>query len=818
MAPGLLVTELGMDGLWRDLRYGARRLAKAPALAIVASLTLGLAVAANGMIFSLLDALFFRPPAVERPESLARLYTGVPESPRDRTSFPDFEVYRAELSAFSTLVASGRRGPLLRVDEEAEMVLAEVVSRNYFDALGIQPLLGGAWRPDVREPTDETRVLISHDLWQRRFGADPGIVGEPISLTGRNLVVGGVLPRAFRGLDRLLAVDVWISLDTWSSQMGSAAELAQRGNRWLDIWGRLAPEATAEQAAAECAVVADRLAQAHPETNAERGCAIALEMEQRRRQGVPVSALLFSLAGLVLLVCCANIANLLLAQAEARRREMATRSALGASRFRIARQVAAESLLLAGIGTLLGLTIAAWLLELLPALMPQTSLRLSLDFAVDARVAGFTAAAALVATVLFGAAPALRASRQGSMAALRASRSAEGGGRSWLTARNALVAAQVSACVVLLTASGLLIRSLAAAARIDPGFERKPMLVASINPGLSGYSREESLALLERLKERLEALPGIERASYAQRAPLSPTGGGAQVKVEAPATGAAPQDVKYNAVEPGYFATMGTRVLRGRAFEDLDRKGSRPVVVISRTMAERFWGDTDPVGDVLRTSGTEWQIVGVAEDVTINWLREPPEPYLYFPFAQRPRSEVAVLAETRGRAGPPEQAAAFRDVLRDTASGVPVLDLTTQDSLVRLSLYNELVYARLASALGAIGLLLAATGLFGVISYLVRTRTKEIGVRLALGAEPVRILTSFVRTGLALGAAGVAVGSSASLVLADLLSELLYGVSPRDPLSFLGAAGLMLLVTAVAALLPSRAALRVDPMQALRHD
>lgn len=809
-----------MSVVGQDFRYGARRLAKAPAVAIVAALTLGLAIAANSVIFSLLDALVYRPPAVEAPERLARLYTGGPDLPHDQTSSPDFESYRDQILALSQVFATGRRGALLRSGDEVENLMAEVVSRNYFEALGVAPAIGRSWRPDAADPSDEPLVVISHDLWRRRFESDPEIAGKPIRLNGRDLIIGGVLPQTFRGLDRLLAVDVWIRLDTWAARMGNAEELERRGLRWLDVWGRLAQGATTKQAGAECAVLATRLARSYPETNKDRACSVVLEMEQRRRAGLPAAALLASLAGLVLLVCCANIGALLLAQAEARRNEMATRSALGASRFRIARQVVAECLLLAAVGGVLGLVMASWLLDALPALMPQTSLRLSFGFAMDVRIVGFTSAVALLATALFGATPALHASRVDSMAVLRNERSVGGNGRSWWTARNALVTGQIAACVALLTASGLLIRNLYAAAQIHPGFERRPMLTASINPSMAGYGRDESVPLLNDLTEALRALPGVERASYAMRAPLSPIGGGVKVKVELP-SGNPPVEqpgvaVRYNAVESSYFETMGARVLRGRDFEPGDRQGSQPVVLVSKTMADRFWAGGDPVGNFVRVAEADWRIVGVVEDVKINRLREPAEPYLYFPFAQRPRGEATLLLETS--TVPSELADAVRNVLRRMAPGVPILELATQGQLLRLALYDELLYARLASTLGLLGLFLAATGLYGLISYLVRRRTNEIGLRLALGAPPRQVLSSFVRTGLVFGAAGIAVGSSASLAAADLLSGVLQGVSPRDPLSFLGAAGLVLIVTACASYLPARAVLRVDPMQALRHE
>jgi predicted permease len=356
--------------------------------------------------------------------------------------------------------------------------------------------------------------------------------------------------------------------------------------------------------------------------------------------------------------------------------------------------------------------------------------------------------------------------------------------------------------------------------RIPTGFERKPMLLLDINPGLAGYSREQTQLLLEDLRGRLESLPGAERVSYAMRAPLSPSGGGAAVEVSFPAVELAAQEpglkIKYNSVGPRYFTTMGTRILRGRAFEAQDGKAAEPVVLINQTMALRFWPEDDPIGEGIRVGDVNWQIVGVVEDAKINYLRERPEPYLYFPMAQRPRSEVTVLVETAL-----EPAALVDPVsatVRSIAPGVPILRLTTQDEMMHFALYDEHMYARLASTLGLLGLCLAATGLFGVISYLVRQRRHEIGIRLALGAQSRDVLMNFVKRGLTLSAVGIALGSSVSLFAADLLAPFLQGVSPRDPLSFLAAAGVVSLTAVLASYLPARRAAQVDPMEALRYE
>jgi len=804
-----------MGELRQDLRFGLSRLKKAPGVTIVAALALGLAIGANSTIFSLLDAMFFRPLPVENPERLVRLYTSSISSPEGRSSFPDYEDYLSGISSFSGLLASGRRGALLRRGDTTETILVEVVSRNYFEVLGTPLSFGTAWGPGPGAD-EQDLVVISRDLWSRRFGSDPEIVGKPIHLSGENLVVGAVAAPRFRGLDRLIAVEAWIRSDTWARRMNSRSDFERRDSRWLDVWGRLAQDASVDQAQAEASVAAAGLARRYPETNQDRTSLVLAEAAERRRNGLGLTALLMSLAGLALLVCCANIANLLLAQFEARRPEIATRLALGAPRLRIIRQAFTESLLLAAIGGAAGLLLAWRLIDLLPAMMPQTWIRLNLDFTADGRVVAFSVFVALTTTILFGAAPALHAGRVDLMSVLRGQGVLGSEASSKMNLQNVLVAGQIAACVVLLTTSGLFIQSLRRGLELKPGFERKPMLLLSLSPGLAGYDREATRAFYTELRQRLGALPGVETASYAMRAPLSMTGGGASVKAFFDDEGMA---IKYNSVGPRYFNVMGTRILRGRDFGSGDGREAPRVALVSATTARRFWPGRDPIGETIRigdSDRTAHEIVGVVEDVKINSIHEEPQPYLYFPFDQRPRSEatflIAASVEETALASP------VRATLRAVAPDVAVLDLTSQEELMRYALYTERTYAGLASALGTLGLFLAGTGLFGVISYLIGLRTNEIGIRIALGAQSADVLRTFVGRGLWLSSVGVAVGLCACLALTRLLSGFLYGVSPRDPMSFLGAALVVMLTAAFASYLPARRAAAINPVSALRQE
>ena len=460
-----------MSGLIQDLRYAVRMLAKSPGLTVVASLTLALAIGANSAIFSLVDALFLRPLPVHEPERLVRVYSETDKHRYDRLSHPDFVDYQEQASSFAGLIASGRRGGLLKVGDVAEALMIEVVSDNYFEVLGVEPSVGRSWTPNGDSRSADEGVIISHGLWNRRFGADPDIAGKPINLGGTSFTIGGVAPREFPGLNRLIATDAWVRFDTWVLMIKST-RAPNRDDRWLDIWGRLADGGTAEQAQAECSTIAARLAAAYPETNEGRTSLVEVEAERRRRRGLPLVVLLMSLAGLVVLVCCANLANLLLARSEVRRREMATRSALGAPRGRIVRQVLTESLLLSLAGAAGGLLLTWCLTEFLPTLMPQTSVRVNLNFVMDERVVVFTLFVALFTTFLFGSVPARHAARVAPISALRGRAGSSARRLSGLSVRNLLVVGQVAVCVVLLAASGLLVRSFLRAAAIPTGFDR----------------------------------------------------------------------------------------------------------------------------------------------------------------------------------------------------------------------------------------------------------------------------------------------------------------------------------------------------------
>lgn len=803
----------------QDLRYGIRLLLKTPRATAVAVASLALGMGLNSAVFSVVDGMFLRPPSIRQPEQLVWIYGRTPQGSSTSTSYLEYLDLRDQSNVFSGLVAQSRRGSLLRVDDEIEVVMTTVVSANHFSVLGAGTALGRAFSPELdSSPEKEPVVILSHGLWQRRFGSDPQIIGKSIPLFERNCTVVGVLPQSFRGLEGMIAPDIWLPATSWVAiTPGNRPELERRDSRIYEVLGRLRPGVTVEQAQAQLDTIARRLEQAYPATN--KGRRLSAVPETRRAAGrVRMSLLLMSIVGLVLLIACANVATLLLAQGESRRREIGVRLALGAGRRRVLRQLLTESLLLSLVGAALGLLLASWLMDLAPALMPAGPFRLRLDVRLDQRVGTFTLIASLVTALLFGLAPALRASKADVAPVLKGE---EPGRRSRrFSLWNVLAVGQIALSIVLLSASGLLLRSFLYTQQIDPGFDtKKNMLVIMMASGsLSGPRQAQ--ALFQRLAERLGSLPGVAHATYARRLLLAGSGGGATKEVSIPGVELPPGrdtvEIKFNQVADNYFATMGTRVARGRGIERRDGPDSLKVVLINETMARQFWPNQDPIGRWLRIGRFEHQIVGIVEDGKINQIHEAPEPFLYFAFAQMPPGEATLLVETAG--DPALLADAVKREMRSVDPKIVILSLMTMKQHMANALYMDRIPAVVSSGLAVLGMLLAAIGLYGVMSYAVNRRTHEFGVRLAMGAQERDVLGLVMRQGLKLALVGVPIGLAAALAATRVMSSFVYGVSPGDPLTFAASAVLVVAVGLLATEGPARRATKVDPVVALRHE
>ncbi len=796
----------------QDLRYGIRLLLKSPGFTTVAVASLALGIGVNSAVFSVVDGMFLRPLAVEKPEQLVWIYSRSPESRGLSTSYVEYLDLRDQTDAFSGLVAQSRRGSMLRVNDETEMVLTTVVSANYFSALGVRAALGRTFSSELdSSPAKDPVAILSYSLWQRRFGNDPQIVGKSIQLSERNCTVVGVMPRSFRGLERMVPPEIWLSTTGWVAiNPGNRPELERREVRVFNVLGRLRPGATPEQAQAQLDTIAGRLEQSYPATNKGRRLS-AVSEARLAADRFRSSLLLLSIVSLVLLIACANVATLLLAQGESRRREIGVRLALGAGRLRLLRQLLTESLLLSLLGAALGWLLASWLLDLAPALLPPGPLRI--DVRLDQRVGIFTLVASLVTALLFGLAPALQASKIDVAPVLKGEATGRRSPRFSLW--NVLSVGQIALATVLVSGSGLLLRSFLYSQSIDPGFDtKKNMLVVMLG------TPQRARALFQELGERVAALPGVTRTTYARRLLLAGSGGGAVKEVSIPGVelpgGREAVEIKYNQVADNYFATMGTRLVRGRSIDRRDGPDSLKVVVINEAMTRQFWPTEDPIGRWLRVGRVEYQIVGIVEDGRIIHVHDAPEPFLYFSFAQMPSGEGTLLVETAG--DPALLADAVKREMRSVDPKIAIFSMMTMKQHMAMALYADWIPAAISSGLAVLGMLLAAIGLYGVMSYAVSRRTHEFGIRLAMGAEGRDVLRLVMRQGLKLALVGIPIGLAGALAASRAMSSFIFGISPGDPLT-LGASSLVVIAVALLATqAPARRATKVDPLVALRQE
>jgi predicted permease len=798
-----------IENLIRDIRYGLRGLAKNLGFTGVAVLTLALGIGVTSTIFAVADAALLRSWPAKQPERLVRIIANTPQGPDEYFSFPESQELAAQGKSLEGVLAYSRHGQILHTASESRELLDEVVSPNYFSLLGTDPKLG--LRFDSAAKKHEQIVVISNSVWQRFFGADPQIIGKQISLTGSSYTVIGIAPPGFRGLSPFVPVELWVPLTTWGGENNRAV-------RDFELLGRLRPGVTAEEARVEIETIGRRMAQEYPALNRGRTVSIVSE-RQRLREAAAPTLLMMAAVGMVLLICCANVAGLILARSDKRRKEIAMRLVLGATRGRLIRQLLTESLLLAVAGAVLGLLLAVGLFRLQPALMPPSQVALGLDLHLDSTLVLFTMVSSTLAVVIFGLTPALQATRRDYASSLKRGETGADRSNRRLTLRNVLVVVEIALAATLLTASSLVLRSLLASRNIDLGFDRQRNLIFfDMSPNLvAGYTQARITAFFDQVEARTAALPGVEHVGLARRVLLSDTEGGASKRVSIPGVqlpqGQPSVPVKFNAVDANYFQTMGTRILEGRAFAGTDSATALKVVVISRNMANRFWPAGSALSRQIVVDGTSCIVVGVAENAKINQPHEEPEPYLYLPFAQWPSNHASLIVD--GGENARALIAAERGVFRTTDRNVPY-EVRTIGYLMRQSFWIDQTLAGFVSTLGVLAIFLGAIGLYGVIAYLVNRRTREIGIRMAFGAERRKIIRMVLRQGLVLAGFGAGLGSVASLLTTRLLASQLYGVKPTDPLSFAVSVIFVALVALAACWIPARRAASVDPMQALR--
>ena len=811
-----------MEIFWQDLQHSMRLLWSRPGFTLTVVVTLALGIGANATIFTWIKAVLLASlPGIEEPERLVEIWGATHNNSALSMSYIDYLDFRDRNNVLSGLIAHQILPLNLGRGEKPERVWGGIVSGNYFDVLGVKALIGRTFlREEDRTPNTHPVAVISYGLWQRRFGSDPNVLGRKITLNEHDFTVIGVAPKDFGSPFAGIALDVWTPVMMKDYVARPHFSLTDRGSRWLMVMGRLRPGATVPQAQANIAAIASHLQQEYPQTNEQMGVAVYPVMQSPftlKAAIRPALAILMAAVAVVLLIACANVANLLLARAASRRKEIAVRLALGGSRGRLVRQMLTESFVLASLGAALGLTIAFWTSRSLAAFLPPYASRASFDTRPDAVVFAFTLGLTVVTTLLFGLAPTLAASKQDLLTALK-DNTAVGRGPRKVSLRHVLVITQVALSMVALISAGLFVRSLREAYKADPGFDPQGVLLVSFDPFLSGYDEMRGREFYRRLIERVNTTPGIQSATLARRLPL--TDGGiafANVVIDGYAPGK-DEDMRlnYETVGPQYFRTMRIPLVHGRDVDERDQESTRGVVIINETMARRGWPGGDALGGRLKLTKDWLEVVGIAKDVKNRSLSEAPQPFLYVPLLQDYRSNMILVART---AIEPEKM--FHAVQAEIATldpEMPVFDAKTLEDHIGISLFLQRMAATLLSIFGLLALSLAALGLYGVMAYSVSQRTRELGIRVSVGAKQRDILKLILGQGLMLSVIGVIGGLMIALAVTRLSAHLLYGVSVADPMTFTVVAVMLLGVALLAAYFPARRATKVDPMIALRNE
>ncbi len=804
-----------METLWHDIRYGALQLARSPGFTAVAELTLALGIGANTAIFSVANAVLLQPLPYKDPDRLVRLWESNPGRnwPFFSASAPNFDDWTKQNQSFESLAASEGGTLNLTGDGEPERLVSRRVSSTFFPLLGIEPALGRNFTREEDQPGSTRVVILSHGFWQRRFGSDPKILGRALQLNGEPNEVVGVLPAEFQFSP---GTEVYAPLAIDWNQRGRA----NRSNHTLLVVGRLKPGLTLAQAQADMDGIAKRLEQQHPETNSGWGVRTATFYDwfftQETRQGIWV---LLGAVGFVLLIACANVANLLLARLPGRRRELALRVALGAERSRVLRQLLTESALLASLGCLGGMLLAAWGTDMIASSTSINVPRLD-ETRLDGVVLAFSVLLSVVTTVVFGLAPALQASRANLHDVLKEGSRGMAGSRHRL--RAALVVSEIALALMLLVGAGLMLRSLLHLQSVPLGFQAENVLVMRINLPQGRYpDGGQRVEFYNRLLERMRSVPGVREAAAVSGLPFESWNWAQELYFEGRESTGEPLSADVQAVTPSFFRTLEIPLLGGRDFsvQDGDRDASR-VVVVSQGFARRFFPGQDAVGQRFRTQPTEspFAIVGVVADIRPNGdsLRGEPRPTFYYCSCQIGFSSMALVVRT----GPlPEtMTAALRGQVGALDPELPVYNVGTMEDIVATAVGETRFQTTLLALFAGLALLLAAVGIYGVMAYSVSQRAQEIGVRMALGAQPGSVLSLLLGQAARLAGLGVVLGLASAFALSRLLGTLLYRVTPTDPATFAGVSLLLLLVTLLASYVPARRAMRVDPMVALRYE
>ena len=816
-----LLPHPGHSTVLQDIRYAVRKLSRTPGFTTIAAFTLALAIGATTAIFSVIDGVLLKPLPFRDPERVVRV-TNLRDGNRMVSSVPDFLDIRAQSKSYASLAALDAQAMNLTGGSEPERIGAARVGATFWSLLGVTPQVGRGFAPNEDSQSAARTVVLSDGLWKRRFGGDRRIVGKTIALDGNSFTVIGVAPAGFSFPDR---PDVWIPLVFAQDDLNPDG----RGAHWMGIMGRLAPNVTAAQATSELVTITRRLEQQYPESNTNMSGAVIPMQEYLVGDVRPALYVMLGAVAFVLLIACANVANLLLVRAASRESEMAVRTALGAGAWRLVRQLVIESVLLAMIGGVFGTLLALWGVDLLLSMAPNGLPRIN-EVTVNGSVLVFTAGVTAVTGVLFGLFPALHAARANVGGMLKEGMRGSSGGVASRRARNTLVMAEMALAVVLLVGAGLLIRSFSKLLAVDPGFRAERVVTFAIAAPDTKYGQyAQRRELVSNLVERMKRVPGAQGAAVVTGLPLS----NIMMRTSAHIVGTPPErpgerkSTDVAMATPGYFTTMGIPLVAGRDFTDRDGSGAPVVSIVNQEFVKRYFPNENPIGkrielgwdqDTASTGGNMTlggEIVGVVANVKRRGLSQEVFPETYASYMQPTFSNFSVVV--RSTADPSTVMAAIRAQIRELDRDLPLSDLRQLKELVAASVSRPRFYTTILGVFASIALILAAVGIYGVISYAVSLRTRELGIRIALGATGRQVSGLVLQQGVGLAIAGVAVGGAGAYWLTRLLSKLLFGVSATDPLTFVGVAALLTAIAAIASFVPARRAAKVDPLLAMRE-
>ena len=809
----------------RDMLYALRLLRRAPLFAIAAIATLALGIGANTAIFTVVNAVLLNPIAVREPTRLVSIFFNDRQNAgRSPISTYNYRDLRDRADTFSGIAAIGFGNfTISEPGQEPRQAACQPVTANYFDVLGVSPILGRTFRSDEDDPPGAHAVaVLSYGAWARLFGSDRAIVGRTVLVNEHDFTVIGVAPPSFKGTATLFAPDAWIPLSMYETVQPGSPFYESRRWRWLGVVARLKPGVSVAAAQAAASTIGSNLQREFPDINAGRSFEVipltdSLINPDQREGFVRAAWLLMAIVGLVLLIACANLANLLLARAAGRQKEMAIRLAIGANRGRIIRQMLTESFVLSTLGGLAGLLVAEWMQSLLWNIRPAFLARPGFALAIDGRALAFACAATLGTGLVFGLLPALQASNTDIDRTLRLGGRTAAGVRSGL--RAAFIVVEISFAVVALAIAGLFLRSYLRAQRIDPGFQTSSLLTLNVNPSTAGYDVDRERVWIRQTVERMAAVAGVKSATLADRLPLS-AGIAYTLTIDGqpPPPGGLGYTIDLATIGPRYFEALGLHLVSGREFAETDRDGTPLVAIVNETMARKFWPDESPLGKrftpLLYTQPV--QVVGVARDSRYVTLGEEAKPFFYLPLEQQPRQALWLLVRAEGR--PDVLQSAVTTALRHADPRLPITNVATMPELMDQALWAPRTTALLLGLFAAVALLLASLGIYGVMAYTVSQRTHELGLRMALGASSHDMLTLVVRQGMVLAGAGLIVGLFLAMGTGRLVSSLLYDVSASDPMTLACVVIVLALANFAACWLPARRAARLDPVVVLRGD